>query len=197
MSSQSANQNDTKKKASESENFPAQIIVAEITPERNRYLMCAFTQSKLRGRWSITNYPGRSTSTDLANLPTIPGMMVSVNCAARIISFTDPLADEKNKALLERANQAVKSTFGAERKPHEPMVRTECTDDDLKSILCELASWANSGKITVHRGDLPKLVVCRLMKGRRKLNPFDSNPEAPRYEGDPDLRRQTVVQMGS
>ena len=158
--------------------------------------MFAFMQSKLRGRYSITNIPGRSTTTELANLPVIPGMMISINCHSRTVTVTDPLAEDKNAELLETLNAIVKHEFGNERKPHPAVIRRDVSNDDLKSVLCELASWLSIDKITVHAGTLPDFEDCQGLPANRRINPYDSNPEAPKYEGDPDLRRQTVVQMG-
>lgn len=178
--------------------FPRQTIVVEITPPKNRYLLFQFTMQKLRGRWSLEAIAGKSTSSGLSNMPTLPGMMITVNCDKRTITITDPLSDPKNALVLEQANAIVKGAFGADRKPYETVVRSKgVTDDVLKSVLCELASWKERGKITVRSGALPSLEECELLKGRRRINAFDSNPEAPKYKGDVDQRKPQVLQVGT
>lgn len=182
--------------------FPATPIVVEISCPKNRQVLFPFTMQKLRGRWSLAKLAGRSTSSALSHMPDIPGMRMKLDCKSRTLTVWDPLGDEENEDLRERVLGIDKDVFGTQRKPHPTVVKEKLDDNDLKTILAWIAA-AHDGKKLRNEGGgkIPSKEAVEAMPGRREINQFNSNPAAPKFEGDPDMRgqeglRQTIAAQG-
>jgi len=177
--------------------FPSTPISVEIMAP-NGYVLFKHRSERLRGRWSVTNEIGKTSSKGLTAMPDIDGQYVTLDCTNRSLEISDPLGQDE--ALLERVNQIHEDVFSTSVKPIPTIYNTDLSDDEIKSVLYEIARWVTAGTARVTAGNVPSVEEVAHMKGNRYINYFDTDPSAPRQEADPDLRGSsglaTAFQLG-
>ena len=135
---------------------------------------------------------GKTASGGMAQMPDIPGMMLTLNCAKRTLRIFDPLAEDRD--LLQRVNAVHKDVFRTEVQPEKEVIHDNLSDNRMKTILYEWATLVHErDKLIVREGSLPEADKVSEMPGRREINQFSTDPAAPKVEGDPDMRGQQGV----
>jgi hypothetical protein len=180
---------------------PARInkVTVEITVP-NGQLISRFLGFKLRGRWSLSNERGRTSSRGIMSMPDIPGQHLTIDVLNGTSTVSDPLEFEENRDTYEQARAAHRNTFGTDVKPVSETHQPNLSESALKTALWEIAGWIEVGHAEVVSGYAPTREEVALMAGHRRINQFDNSPNAPKHEGDIDLRGEAgivnAIQLG-
>lgn len=167
------------------------IMASKVTVEAtaaNGQLISRFLGFKLRGRWSLSNERGMTSSRGIMNMPDIPGQYWTIDITNATSTVSDPLAFEENRDTLEAARATHRDTFGTDVKPADEIHQPNLSESDIKTALWEIAGWIENGTAQVVSGSAPSRSDIESMTGDRQINQFDNSPRAPRHEGDIDFR---------
>lgn len=166
----------------------------------NGQLISRFLGFKLRGRWSLTNERGRTSSRGIMNMPDVPGQYLTIDAANTTSIVADPLSFDENRDLYQQARSVHRETFGTDVAPVAEVKQESLTVDDIKTALWEVAGWLEAGYCELVSGSCPTREEIGQMDGNRKINQFNSSPYAPKYENDVDLRGEhgivNAIQLG-
>lgn len=132
-------------------------VRVEVVGEMNHQLLFGPTQQRLRGKWDTHNIRTGEQTPQLAAMPTVPGMTITVWPLARRAETADPLLDPVNKELLARISAAYQQLPNVGRPCCG--VPTKCkeamNDDELATWLYWMRQAVNAGYAAVVRGELP------------------------------------------
>lgn len=166
----------------------------------NGQLISRFLGFKLRGRWSLSNERGKTSSRGIMSMPDIPGQYWTIDLVGKTSTVSDPLGFDENRDVLEAARSAHRDTFSTDVRPINEIYNDNLSESDLKTALWEMAGWIDSGHAQVVNGECPTREEIALMGGDRRINQFDNSQHAPKFENDVDLRGEhgivNAIQLG-
>ncbi len=193
----------TKSNVSNKTQEPRAASVGKLTVEAtvpNGQLVSRFLGFKLRGRWSLANERGKTSSRGIMHMPDVPGQYLTIDAQNKTSTVSDPLSFEENRDTYDQARSAHRNTFGTDVKPVDEIHRPNLSDIDINTALWEIAGWIEQGHVELVSGHCPTREEIEAMPGDRQINQFDNSPHAPKYAGDVDLRGEhgivNAIQLG-
>lgn len=172
-------------------------ITIEIGDDRNRQVLFAPTQEKLRGRWSNFNSNGaRSMHPSLAQMPAIPGIYLRVNLAKRQLTRLDPLKDtEEGRRIWEQVQRILEadSAHFNMMKPWDKVVVDNAPENQVKTWVYWFCRLVESNQAKVISGELPTKEELARMPGRALTEQFNFYRQSPTYA---DLGEEELVGAG-
>jgi hypothetical protein len=137
------------------------VVTVEVGNDRNDTILYAPTQEPLRGRFEVHNM-GQSVSSvekGVTNMPSIPGVRLSLDCRKGVLRLTDPLADPKNKALLEKISKVGRNadlTGGRDYAPRPDVEKSGLDASAVASHLYWMMRMVEAKNARVLEGRMPR-----------------------------------------
>ena len=168
----------------------------EFGDSKNRMITLSspkFRGIKIRGAWRRQNVGPEGRTRDIGEkmggMPDIPGQRLRVDVKGKKAVLTDPIG--KYKSLRERVfSESRKSAILRDGDVQEytaiPDQELEFTDDEMKSLLVELARRVKDGsaKTTRAGGRFPSDEQIEKLPGRELFDTRNNSPLKPTYKDE-------------
>ena len=150
----------------------------EVGDDKGRNPLFGPAHQQLRGRWSRELMIGTiSGKQALSKMPDVPGLYIEVNTEKKAARIYDPLAEPKNKKLLDTVTPLFKEIVGEDGRPWEPIIRTSMTETELKTwtYYCWRMVNDNNPCARLIDGELPETIEDVLeLPGQTRIEHFNT-----------------------
>lgn len=156
---------------------PPVAFAIEVFGSKNESIFWPPSSEALRGRFSWQNVSsGRPEEDAITAMPDLPGVVLTVNSAKRLIKKSDPLNDPANARLLARAQKVGKSSRAVGKKmvPDKTVSREDVSDDELKTAAYWARRLLDVNLVRVIGGVVPDIDAIKAMPGMVNLQTSDT-----------------------
>ena len=165
-----------------------------------RNFMFGSLKMRIRGRFSIAEMMARpgggpNVGQAMAQMPTVPGIHLDVNCKTGEYRLWDPLEEPGNARLVDQIAAVMKNASlsqGNEKFKGQDEMSGKMDDDRLKTMVAELIRMYDNGSIRVISGTLPKQEEVEKAKGRILNDLWNSSAHKPKYKDQQEAYVQNL-----
>ncbi len=162
-------------------------FTVEFGDSHNRTILLACFNEKFRGSFSNGKAHSRTSGApnigDMNQMPDLPGQRMEVDWRKRTVTVTDPLEDDEE--LVDRMNRVLRNnriTGSNQKCVFVPsVVKTKLNDNQLKTLVLELAKLRDGGSLEVTTGSLPATDKLDNLPGRQFFDPMNSSSRKPTF----------------
>lgn len=167
--------------ADQREKFRGVSFAVEFVTGRNNNFACPMTKDHIRGRWDSSNLRNRVVDDRLADMPVLPGQVVTFDGGSLRVTMRDPLNDPAQKEVLARARRAHRDCFGAEPAPFDDKVFDSEPVNRLKQWCYWARRWLDLGWVEVRSGRVPSMADVAALPGEIEINRYDSSAKRKKF----------------
>jgi hypothetical protein len=207
MSGDSTQQGQQQPQQRRAPNIPA--FTVEFADLKNSGLMSIDTlriREGMRPAWTKSNFFRKGSGADIgdmARMPDIPGVRLTVDPRKSTLLIHDPLSDDKElcqqiKRVLEGGEDYITMRIvGSENFRPTPDATHKLDDDELKTVMLEIARKTYAPEdvrtmVAVNGSHVPTEEELADFPGDELFDPWNSNEDKPRYVKDVKAWRRRI-----
>lgn len=177
------------------------VIVLEISGPKSESILFPPTQSRLRGRFTMSNHPGQTAAAQITMMGSfIPGMCIKFDGQKKQLVVFDPLGTDEYKDQMDKIKTLHKEAFRTKTRVEETVEYAFKNATDAKTVLWEMRKLVDAGlaKIVKGEGALPPVDAFSRLPGRTRAEPFNNSPRKRKFveESEDEVAARIGAPMG-